>query len=339
MTDRAPGSTRAEVERAAAILRAGGLVGLPTETVYGLGADAFNPRAIARLFAVKRRPAEHPLIVHAGDVSALEELAIEVPARAWALAERFWPGPLTLVLARNPRLPPSVTGGQDTVAVRVPGHPLALELLRVFGGAVAAPSANRFGGVSPTTAQHVRDDLGEDVDVVLDGGPCAVGLESTIVDLTTPTARVLRLGGISEEALSAVLGQSVTAGPREGIRVPGDLPSHYAPAARVVLAREALLEAELGRLPRTRVGVLAPQGTRVPAGPLSRFVPAEPAAYAQALYASLRELDAAGCDVIVVVPPESAGVGRAVLDRLERAAAPRPEDSGEVGQGGSGLKG
>jgi L-threonylcarbamoyladenylate synthase len=333
-----PISTRAEVLRAAAVLRTGGLVAFPTETVYGLGADAFNPRAVARVFAVKRRPTEHPLIVHAETADALNELAVDVPASAVLLAKSFWPGPLTLVLARNPRLPAAVTGGQDTVAVRVPAHPLALDLLRAFGGAIAAPSANRFGGVSPTTAAHVRDDLGEDVDDVLDGGPCQVGLESTIVDLTGASPRLLRLGAVSEETLGEALGEPLSVGPRDGMRIPGSLPSHYAPAARVVLAAPGELEGALAALPRERIAVLAPEGARVPQGPLVRRVSADPEVYARSLYASLRELDAQGCDVIVVVPPAARGVGRAVIDRLQRAAAPRPDDPGEVGQG-SGLKG
>lgn len=325
-----------QVGHAAKVLAAGGLVGFPTETVYGLGADASNPRAVARIFAVKRRPTDHPLIVHAADAGALAELAEHVPPSAFKLAERFWPGPLTLVLTRSARVSPLVTGGQDTVALRVPAHPLALELLRAFGGAIAAPSANRFGGVSPTTASHVREDLGEEVDFVLDGGPSEVGLESTIVDLSGSSPRLLRLGGISEEELSDVLGQSVTVGAREGLRIPGSLPSHYAPAARVVLSNPTDLSALLAALPRERVAVLAPEGTAVPQGPLVRLIPAEPELYARHLYACLRELDAVGADVIVVVPPVPHGVGRAVIDRLQRAAAPRPDDLAEIGQG-SGL--
>jgi L-threonylcarbamoyladenylate synthase len=184
-------SSSESVARAAAVLRSGGLVAFPTETVYGLGGDARNPRALARIYAVKRRPKAHPLIVHAADAAALEGLALHVPDTAWRLARRFWPGPLTLVLERHPSVPPEVAGGQDTIAIRVPAHPLALELLEAFGGPVAAPSANRFGAVSPTTAAHVRDDLGADVDLVLDGGACEVGLESTIVDLTRSPASVL----------------------------------------------------------------------------------------------------------------------------------------------------
>jgi L-threonylcarbamoyladenylate synthase len=267
--------------------------------------------------------------VHAADSGALDELAIRIPLAARHLAERFWPGPLTLVLERNPGLPSSVTGGQATVAVRVPAHPLALELLRGFGGAIAAPSANRFGGVSPTTAQHVRDDLGADVDYVLDGGPCEVGLESTIVDLTGTPAVVLRLGGVTEEALSDALGERVVSGTRAGLRVPGNLPSHYAPAARVILVEPAELARRVSALGAREgtLGVLAPQGVEVPVGVCAHILPADPMLYAHALYATLREFDASGCKLVLVVPPAAHGLGRAVIDRLERAAAPRPGDA------------
>ncbi|HEV7536585.1 MAG TPA: L-threonylcarbamoyladenylate synthase, partial [Acidimicrobiia bacterium] len=193
-----------DVAEAVAVLRRGGLVAFPTETVYGLGADANNPAAVERLFAVKGRPRSHPVIVHLGDPMALKEWASEVPAEAWALAEAFWPGPLTLILPRADRVPDAVTGGAATVGLRVPAQPLALELLEAFGDGVAAPSANRFGRVSPTTAAHVRADLGSDVDLVLDGGMCRVGVESTIVDLSSAVPAVLRLGGTSTEALAEV---------------------------------------------------------------------------------------------------------------------------------------
>lgn len=314
------------VARAAAILRSGGLVAFPTETVYGLGADAWNPRALALVYRVKRRPAEHPLIVHVAGGSALDELAREIPEQARRLAARFWPGPLTLVLARHPRVPLEVTGGQETIAVRVPAHPLALSLLRAFGGPIAAPSANRFGAVSPTTAAHVRDDLGEDVELVLDGGSCDVGLESTIVDLTAGRPRVLRLGGLSEEALSEALGEPVLSGKSADVRVPGNLSSHYAPAAELSLVQASELEAKVREANRTgaRVSVLVPEGVTVPEGVSAKVLAADPGGYAHELYASLRELDRAGAELVLAVPPAALGVGRAVLDRLERAAAPRP---------------
>jgi L-threonylcarbamoyladenylate synthase len=303
-------------------------VAFPTETVYGLGADALNPRAISRVFEVKRRPTDHPLIVHVGRADALDQIAQRIPDGARRLAASLWPGPLTLVLERHPRVPREVTGGQETVAVRVPAHPLALALLKEFGGPVAAPSANRFGLVSPTTAAHVLDDLGGDVDFILDGGPCDVGLESTIVDLTRSPAVVVRLGGVSDAALSAVLGERAVLGQaRAELRVPGSFASHYAPAAEVVLVTAGELARRAGELARagSSVSVLLPEGVAIPNGVIAKVLPADPAGYARELYASLRELDRAGAGVVLAVPPEASGVGRAVIDRLERAAAPRPE--------------
>ena len=203
----------------------------PTETVYGLGADASNPAAMKKIFAAKGRPADHPVIVHIADMSDLKHWAAEVPRAAWLLAEKFWPGPLTMVLKRAPQVSDLITGGQDTVGLRVPAHPVAQHLLKAFGGGIAAPSANKFGRLSPTTAEHVREELGEAVDMVLDGGPCEVGIESTIVDLTRETPAILRPGRMSAQqiadALLAQLGEP--AGDRP--RVPGSLASHYAPRA------------------------------------------------------------------------------------------------------------
>ncbi|HLV65074.1 MAG TPA: L-threonylcarbamoyladenylate synthase [Polyangiaceae bacterium] len=321
----------AEIERAASVLRGGGLVAFPTETVYGLGADATNPRAVRRIFEAKGRPTSHPLIVHVARAEALVELAAHVPHAATVLAERFWPGPLTLIVERGPRVHPGVTGGQPTVAIRVPAHPVALALLDAFGAPVAAPSANRFGAVSPTTAEHVRRDLGARVDLVLEGGPAEVGLESTIVDVTSDPPRVLRPGGIPNEAVAAALQLPPEALGLGGsaVRAPGMLPSHYAPRARLELTTAGELAARMEELGRTRVrvGVFAPRTAQLPEGSApvpAAFVPAptEPEAYARALYASLRELDE-GADVILVVPPEERGIGVAVLDRLRRAAAPR----------------
>ena len=204
---------------------------VPTETVYGLGADAANADAVRRVFAVKGRPLDHPLIVHVASASALARWAVDVPPAAEALAAACWPGPLTVVLHRRPDVDPTVAGGRDTIALRVPAHPLTLAVLDAFDGGIAAPSANRFGHVSPTTAQHVRDDLGDDVDLVLDGGPCTVGVESTIVDLTVEPPSVLRPGGIPLAALEAIVDGPVRGedtGPR---RAPGMLASHYAPHA------------------------------------------------------------------------------------------------------------
>jgi L-threonylcarbamoyladenylate synthase len=326
-----------DVAAAVSVLRRGGLVAFPTETVYGLGADAANPAAVGRIFAVKGRPRNHPVIVHLAEAPAIKAWAADVPADAWVLAEAFWPGPLTLILPRAEQVSDAVTGGAATVGLRVPGQPLALELLSAFGGGVAAPSANRFGRVSPTTAADVRADLGGDVDLVLDGGPCAVGLESTIVDLSRGRARVLRLGGLSVEEISDALGHPVEvedgrraageAGPRGHagpVPAPGTLPSHYAPEARVeVLAAEAVATRAAELLAGgERVGVLAPRRIDgLPAG-LDALPPAGgAAAYAQCLYQRLREADRRGLDVLLAVPPPETGIGAAVVDRLRRAAS------------------
>ena len=232
-----------EVDLAAAVaaLGSGGLVAFPTETVYGLGADAANADAVARIFEVKGRPLGHPVIVHVAAADALDEWAVAIPPAARLLADECWPGPLTMILRRSARVPDVVTGGRDTVGLRVPDHPVARSLLEAFGGGVAAPSANRFGKVSPTTAGHVLADLGAEVDVILDGGPCHVGVESTIIDLTGEWPEVLRPGGVGLERLIEILGPSVRRWAGAAItdpgsaRAPGMLAAHYAPSARVVL--------------------------------------------------------------------------------------------------------
>ena len=293
------------------VLRGGGLVAFPTETVYGLGADAANPRALRRLFAVKGRPADHPVIVHVARAAQLDDLGRDVPEVAHAFARAFWPGPLTIVVRRDPaRVALEATGGRETVGIRVPAHPVALELLESFGSGIAAPSANRFGRVSPTTAQHVRDDLGADVEVVLDGGPSAVGVESTIVDVSGGQPVVLRVGAISDEQLASVAGAALSHRTDGTIAAPGTLASHYAPDARVELVLADALQA--------RASTLRRQGLAV--GVLD--APADPARYAQVLYQGLRDLDRSGVDVILAVAPSDAGgVGAAVADRLRRAAA------------------
>jgi L-threonylcarbamoyladenylate synthase len=317
--------SRTDLDRAAAVLRAGGLVAFPTETVYGLGADAGSAEAVGRIFAVKGRPTAHPLIVHLPGADLLEVWADDVPPAAKLLADAFWPGPLTLILQRSARVPDAVTGGRATVGLRVPDHPVARGLLERFGGGVAAPSANRFGRVSPTTAAHVRADLGDDVDLVLDGGPCTVGVESTIVDLTGPVPEVLRPGGLSAGRLAEVLGEQPRAWSGRGAaRAPGMLAAHYAPQARVevvtaaaVADRAAVLMAD-----GLTVAVLAP---RALADLPDRAVELEPAGgpteYARLLYGRLRQVDRLGIDVLLAVPPPAVGVGIAVGDRLRRAAA------------------
>jgi L-threonylcarbamoyladenylate synthase len=323
-------ATDADISRAAETLRRGGLVAFPTETVYGLGADAHNAAALARLYAVKGRPGEHPVIVHVGAPAQLAEWAADVPVAARRLADALWPGPLTLVVRRAPRVLDGVTGGGDTVGVRVPDQPVALALLDAFGGGIAAPSANRFGHVSPTTAEDVRDDLGDDIDVVLDDGPCTVGVESTIVDCTGDELVILRPGDVTRERVEEVSGQKVGT-LRDGLtRAPGTLKSHYAPEATVLvvdgddLARRATDLLAAGQ--RVAVLALAP----VPALPADVVVldgPADSDEYARSLYARLREVDRRGVDVLLAVPPPDTGVGVAVGDRLRRAAG-RGRDQG-----------
>ncbi|XXF81537.1 L-threonylcarbamoyladenylate synthase [Myxococcaceae bacterium GXIMD 01537] len=313
------------IQRAVETLRRGGVVALPTETVYGLAANAEDELAVRRVFAIKGRPANHPLIVHLAGADALPAWARHVPEDAQKLAAAFWPGPLTLVLPRTARATDAVTGGQDTVALRVPQHPVALAVLSALGGGVAAPSANRFGRVSPTTAGHVREDLGGDVDLVLDGGPCAVGLESTIVDLSGGEPAILRPGGLPVEAVERVLGRPVPVRTSSQVRVSGSLASHYAPRAGVVLVepQDAAPRAEALRAQGQRVAVLGPARLNLPPG-LTRFdVPEDPAGAAQVLYARLREADAQGYDVLVACLPRAEGLGLAVRDRLARASAPR----------------
>jgi L-threonylcarbamoyladenylate synthase len=321
-----------EIARAAERLRAGELIGLPTETVYGLAADARNPVAVAKIFAAKGRPSDHPLIVHLADVSQLSDWARDIPPLAVALAEAFWPGPLTLILKRAKGVPDAVTGGQDTVGVRLPAHPVAQAVLRAFGSGLAAPSANRFGRISPTTAAHVREELGDKVSLVLDGGPCKVGIESTILDLSGDTLRILRPGAVSADDIAAVIGQQPTAdgakpdkaGQAVVPRVSGSLAAHYAPLTPLQLvATEQLQKVVADHLARGhKVAVLArqPAPAALAASCVWRMAPDAAADYARTLYANLRELDALGCDSIVLESPPSLAAWSAVRDRLGRAA-------------------
>ena len=293
-----------EIQRAATALRAGRVVAFPTETVYGLGADAHNPLAVRQVFALKGRPADHPLIVHIHGASQAATWA-RVSPLAEALAARFWPGPLTLILPRTAHTPDEVTGGQDTVGLRVPAHPLARALLDAFGGGLAAPSANRFGRISPTTAQHVRDEFGGAVPV-LDGGPCTIGVESTIVDLSGPRPALLRPGGLPIEALEPITGPLSRT---SAVRAPGTLASHYAPHTALLIDPDPDAAAERLRAEGKTVAVLR-------AGAASD--------HARRLYAELRRLDQSGVDVLIAEPaPGEGGLALAINDRLARAAAPR----------------
>jgi len=304
-----------EVRRAAEILRAGGLVAFPTETVYGLGADASNAAAVARLYRVKGRPAEHPVIVHFASTDEAFRYALQIPPDARALAAKYWPGPLTLILNKSEQAKEFVTGGQPSVGIRVPSHPVAQALLKEFGGGIAAPSANRFGLVSPTTAAHVREDLGSDVDLVLEGGQSEVGIESTIVDLSQGAAVVLRPGKISREELERIV--RIQEKDQSSPRHSGGLERHYAPRTPARLVPTHSLDKEISRL-KDRVAVLAFSRPDERVDYWLRM-PRDPNAYAQKLYAALRELDTAGCELILVEAPPEAAEWAAVRDRLVRA--------------------
>jgi L-threonylcarbamoyladenylate synthase len=319
---------------AVAVLQSGELVAFPTETVYGLGADASNPKAVAKIFALKGRPADHPVIVHVGSAKQIADWAVEVPESARKLAAAFWPGPLTMILRKAARVDAIVTGGQDTVGLRCPSHPVAQALLAEFAkagsGAIAAPSANRFGHVSPTTAQHVRDEFGPDL-LVLDGGACEVGIESTIVDLSRGAPVLLRPGAITREQIAAALGEAPRGRDDAAPRASGTLASHYAPRTPLELVAEAALESRVREATAKgqRVAVLARGPARASAAASWHCAPEGAGAYAHDLYANLRALDASGAGLILVeAPPRDAG-WEAVNDRLDRAAA-GADDAGEL---------
>ena len=300
-----------DVERAAEALRAGGLVAVPTETVYGLAADATDAVALRRIFIAKGRPPDHPLIVHVDSAERLDAWAARVPASAQLLIAAAWPGPLTVILPRGPRVLDEVTGGRDTVGLRMPAHPMAAALLEQSGLAFAAPSANRFGSVSPTTAQHVLDELGDHldprIDVILDGGACPIGVESTIVDCTDDPPQVLRAGAVTVEDIDRLLGVA-TAPPSGPSRASGMLASHYAPRCEVRLVDDADDAFALrAGTPRSEVLDLTDDLVR----------------YAHDLYARLRDADARGVGTVIAVLPPPVGLGHAIRDRLTKAAAPR----------------
>jgi L-threonylcarbamoyladenylate synthase len=303
---------------AAANLLAGGLVAFPTETVYGLGADACNADAVARIYSVKGRPADHPLIVHVASMDGLGDWADDVPGYAISLARDFWPGPMTLVVKRSELAGDFVTGGQDTVGVRVPDHPVALGLLEAFeragGKGVAAPSANRFGNVSPTTAQAVSDELGDylaDSDQILDGGACDVGVESTIIDCTGDAPKILRPGAVTALMITESTGLEVVGVVEESaIRVSGSLEAHYAPAAKVLLCET----------PTAGQGFIAHANIQTPVGVIRLASPASDEEFARVLYSALRAADEQGLAEVVVMQPIGIGIAAAIRDRLKRAA-------------------
>jgi L-threonylcarbamoyladenylate synthase len=316
------------IAAAARLLEQGRLVALPTDTVYGLGADAENPAAVAMIYAAKGRPQDHPVIVHIAPDADLAYWATEIPPEAHQLAAAFWPGPLTLILKRAANIPPDVSGGQDTVGLRCPSHPVAIALLQAFKGGkggIAAPSANKFGNVSPTTAQHVRDEFGADggIDAVLDGGQSQVGIESTIVDLSRMQSHgpvLLRPGHISAEAIAAVIDRLPGAPDAQAPRASGTLESHYAPHTPVAMQESAQLAQTLGQLADARRSVALIHYSELGPAHASIRLPLTPEGFAHALYAALRAMDHAGAELILVEAPPQGGAWLGVNDRLRRAA-------------------
>jgi L-threonylcarbamoyladenylate synthase len=308
-----------EIAAAVDVLRRGGLVAFPTETVYGLGADATNPAALDRLFRAKGRPRSHPLIVHLAEEAWIDRWAADVPEAARRLARRFWPGPLTLILERAPHVLDSVTGGQDTIGLRVPAHPIAHALLAAFGSGIAAPSANRFGHVSPTTAGHVREDLGDAVDIVIDGGACEVGIESAIVDASRGALALLRPGVLTRDAIRDAAEAPVADADDASPRVPGSLSSHYAPRTPLELVPAGGIDRALQARAGETIAVLAFQPPVLPAAYVVH-APSDAVQYAHALYATLRQLDALEAAAILVEAPPDDGAWAGVTDRLRRAA-------------------
>ncbi len=314
------------IRQAAEIIRKGGIVAFPTETVYGLGADAFNSMAVARIFEVKQRPTFDPLIVHVARKRDVEKFVREIPAQAIKLMERFWPGPLTVVLNKREEVLEMVTAGLPTVAVRMPNHPVALELIQVSGCPIAAPSANPFGYVSPTTAEHVRDQLGDQVDFILEGGPCEVGLESTIVSFAGERPVLLRPGGVPLEEIESVIGTVEVHVNLEKISAPGMLPKHYAPRTPILIKWLEKEKAEIFR--GKKIGLLAFQK------PTDRFPFVHVEILSQKgdlreaasnLFSAIRRLDALGLDLILAESVPEIGLGRAIMDRLRRASHTLPQ--------------
>ena len=306
------------IKAAAQSIADGHLVAFPTETVYGLGADATNQSAVAKIYKAKGRPADHPLIVHIASIDAIGDWAEGISEYAINLARDFWPGPMTLIFKRSGLAKDFVTGNQETVGLRVPNQPIALALLKEFekldGKGIAAPSANRFGAVSPTTAQAVKDELAnyldEANDVILDGGPCQVGVESTIIDCTSDAPQILRLGAITKEMIAQSTGLLVVDEPTSDIRVSGSLESHYAPNAKVVLDKN----------PESGDGFIAIDSIPTPAGAIRLAAPSSVEGFARELYSALRFADAQGLTKICVIQPEGDGLAAAIRDRLKRAA-------------------
>lgn len=307
------------ISNAAAALQAGALVSFPTETVYGLGADATNASAVAHIYSVKGRPADHPLIVHIGQLSQLDQWAIDIPDYAIALARDYWPGPMTLILKRSAKAKDFITGGQESVGIRIPANPIALALLREFNGGIAAPSANRFGAISPTTAQAVKEEIGQylnpEQDLILDGGPSLVGVESTIIECLEDLPRILRPGAITAEMIEETTGLKID-NSKSQTRVSGLLDTHYAPHAKVFLLDpiNPVIACIAG------VGFIAAAHHPTPDGAIRLAAPINDDEYARGLYEALREGDRKNLAAIYVIPPSGDGVAIAIRDRLQRAS-------------------
>jgi len=306
-----------QIKIAAEALKSGKLVAFPTETVYGLGADATNPEAVSRIFKIKNRPENHPLIVHIGSTDELNDWAIEIPEYAYSLAKKYWPGPMTLILKRSDKIKDFISGGQETVGLRIPNHEIALSLLQEFkkigSGAIAAPSANKFGKVSPTTYEHVFQELSKDLsndDLILDGGPSQIGVESTIIDCTKELPRILRPGAISYELINEIieLDSSTT---QNQIRVSGSFKSHYAPNAKVLLDQTA----------QAGDGFIALSDVPTPAGAIRLNSPSNVEEFAKYIYADLRKADELKLKRVVVIQPEGSGLAVALRDRLKKASS------------------
>ncbi len=324
------------INAAAAILDSGGIVAFPTETVYGLGADATNPAAVRKIYDIKQRPADHPLILHIGGIARMEYWSQEIPESAWMLAEHFWPGPLTLILKRSRHVPDCVTGGQDTVGIRMPAHAIALALLNAIHPekAIAAPSANLYGKISPTTSAHVQATLAGKVDMILDGGPCAIGLESTIVRADHRTVSILRPGGIAVSEIESALNQPVILAhhsSRQAIRVSGSLPAHYAPSTPLRLHTKAEIYKLALQLAEQHFQIavitwsdIAPRSLSAPE---IRHIamPPDPVEYGKQLYTTLHQCDRIGLDFILMETPPQKPAWLAVTDRLQRASRAHPE--------------
>ncbi len=318
------------IRAAVDVLECSGLVAMPTETVYGLAANADDEKAVHKIFAAKNRPADHPLIVHITGEEALDHWAVDIPQSAYTLARKFWPGPLTMILKKADHVGAWVTGGQDSVGLRAPSHPWARALIKAFAGkhhrGIAAPSANTFGRISPTSAQHVKDDLGEKprgkVDLILDGGECDVGVESTIINLSGEHPEILRHGAVTRTMLEEALGCAVPDGSKDSPRASGTLKSHYAPKTKVILVDD--IQVAISQYSDKKLAVMAPQSqmTETPKNVVKWFAAASEAAdYARFLYARLHELDAVNADLILIENPAQGGLWDAVHDRLGRAAA------------------